>query len=119
MTAVELQNYIESIGVFTSESFYSVEIIDGVIYNRVPIEYNWRGFYISFKIRLYREKFGKKDRCVDFIMNGDNIVGSYELKKLDLPTLCKELNKILFNVESYKIWQKRELRNYILELYEK
>jgi len=81
MTAVELQNYMESIGVFTPANCYSVEIIDDVIYNRVPIEYNWRGFYITFKIRLYREKFGKNDRWVDFITNG-NIIGSYELKKI-------------------------------------
>lgn len=115
MTAVELQNYIQSIGIFASDNFYSVEIIDGVIYNRVPIQYTWRDFSTKLEIRLYY-KYGKRDRCIDFIMNGNNITGSYELKNLDLPTLCEKLNKILFNVKSYKIWEKTELRNYKLKL---
>lgn len=117
MRAIDLQKYLNSSGLFKAdENITMVEIIDGTIYNRVPIIFKSLKGWPSVNIRIYVEKFGKNQRCVEFNMGGNNIFADYTLNELDLPTLCEELNKIFSTDINFNIWRKKELRNYKIDL---
>jgi hypothetical protein len=47
MTGVKLQHYLSESGIFTIENVFMVEILDGVIHNRVPTYYKCRLGYVS------------------------------------------------------------------------
>lgn len=118
MKAIDLQKYLNSSGFFKAdENKTMVEIIDGSIYNRVPIIYKSVKGWPVFIIRIYVDKFGKNQRCVEFNMGGNNIFADYTLSELDLPTLCKALNKMLSTDIDFQIWKTRELRNYKIDLF--
>lgn len=118
MKAIDLEKYLTSSGLFKPVGNVTmVEIVDGINYNRVPVIYksSLKGWPV-IKISIYVEKFGKNKKCVEFNMNGDNIFAHYTLDELNLPTLCKELNKIFSTYPGFNIWRKKELRNYKIDL---
>lgn len=126
MTGVKLQHYLSESGIFTIENVFMVEILDGVIHNRVPTYYKCRLGYVSLNIRLFRQKHGNGDIWVDFELNNINLYSSYKLNELTLSTLVKELDKIknlpntrhLKKVERYMEWRLTRLvdhRNDIIE----
>lgn len=113
MRAIDLQKYLVSSGLFKiDENTTMVEIVDGSIYNRVPVTYKSNKVWPELNIRIYVEKFGKNERCVEFSMSGVNIFADYTLSELNLPTLVKELNKIFINEPKFHIWKNVQLRNY-------
>lgn len=115
MKAIDLQKYLNSSGLFKAdENITMVEIIDGAIYNRVPIIYKSVKGWPVFIIEIYVEKFGKNKK-VKFNV-GNNRFADYTLNELDLPTLCEELNKIFSTDVNFNIWRKKELRNYKIDL---
>jgi hypothetical protein len=114
MTGVKLQHYLSESGIFTVENVFMVEILDGVIHNRVPTYYKCRLGYVSLNIRLFRQKHGNSDIWVDFELNNINLYATHKLNELTLSTLVKELDKIftsipdirhLKKVERYKEWR--------------
>jgi hypothetical protein len=114
MTGVKLQHYLSESGIFTIENVFMVEILDGVIHNRVPTYYKCRLGYVSLNIRLFRQKNGNGDIWVDFELNNTNLYATHKLNELTLSTLVKELDKIfasipdirhLRKVERYKEWR--------------
>lgn len=126
MTGVKLQHYLSESGIFTEENVFMVEVLDGVIHNRVPTYYKCRLGYVSLNIRLFRQKHSNGDIWVDFELNNINLYSSYKLNELTLSTLVKELDKIknfpntrhLKKVERYMEWRLTRLvdhRNDIIE----
>jgi len=114
MTGVKLQHYLSESEIFTIENVFMVEILDGVIHNRVPTYYKCRLGYVSLNIRLFRKKNGNGDIWVDFELNNTNLYATHKLNELTLSTLVKELDKIfasipdirhLKKVERYKEWR--------------
>jgi hypothetical protein len=114
MTGVKLQHYLSESEIFTIENVFMVEILDGVIHNRVPTYYKCRLGYVSLNIRLFRQKNGNGDIWVDFELNNTNLYATHKLNELTLSTLVKELDKIfasipdirhLKKVERYKEWR--------------
>jgi hypothetical protein len=114
MTGVKFQHYLSESGIFTIEDVFMVEIIDGVIHNRVPTYYKCRLGYVSLNIRLFREKHGNGDIWVGFELDNINLHSTHKLNELNLSTLLKELNKIftsipdtrhLKKVERYMEWR--------------
>ena len=111
MTGVKLQHYLSESGIFTIENVFMVEILDGVIHNRVPTHYKCRLGYVTLNIKLFRHKYGNGDIWVDFELNNINLYSTHKLNELSLSTLVKELDKIfrstpdiqhLKRVERYK-----------------
>lgn len=70
-----------------------VEILDGVIHNRVPTYYKCRLGYNNINISLYRKKYGD-DLLIGFSRNGFELTSTHKLNELTLSTLVKELDKI-------------------------
>lgn len=113
MKAIDLEKYLRSSGLFkVDENTTMVEIINGTIYNRVPIIYKSNRGWPTTEIRIYVEKFGKNQRRVEFKLGGVNTFANYTLEELDLPTLCKELNKMFLTDIGFQCWKTKELRNY-------
>jgi len=115
MTGVKLQHYLSESGIFTIENVFMVEILDGVIHNRVPTHYKCRLGYVSLNINLFRKKYGNGDIWVNFELNNISLY-SHKISELTLSTLVKELDKIfdsitdiqnlhLKKVERYKEWR--------------
>lgn len=126
MTGVKLQHYLSESGIFTAENAFMVEILDGVIHNRVPTYYECRLGYNNINISLYRKKYGD-DLLIGFSRNGLELTSTHKLNELTLSTLVKELDKILLSipdirhlkvVERYMEWRLECLidhRNDIIE----
>lgn len=120
MTGVKLQHYLLESGIFTVENVFMVEILDGVIHNRVPTYYKCKVGYNSINISLYRKKFGN-DLLIGFSINGLQLTSTHKLNELTLSTLVKELDKIftsipdirhLKKVERYMEWRLQCLINH-------
>jgi hypothetical protein len=113
MTGVKLQHYLSESRIFTIENVFMVEILDGAIHNRVPTHYKCRLGYVTLNIKLFRQKYGNGNVWVDFELNNISLY-SHKISELTLPTLVKELDKILDSipdiqhlkkVERYKEWR--------------
>lgn len=78
MTGVKLQHYLSESGIFTVENVFMVEILDGVIHNRVPTYYKCKvGCMINGVTELNLMKldvlshFDVIKVCVGYSVNGE------------------------------------------------
>lgn len=119
MTSVQLQYYLSKSKIFSTVNVFAVELIDGVIHNRVPTQYQFKiSYYDVIEISLYRKKY-RGDLFLKLSMDNTEIV-SYKLNDLTLNKLIKELDKIIKNDKKneYNQWRKDcliEYRNNLIE----
>lgn len=119
MKSIDLKNYLLSTGLFRPDNNCLMVEVDGdKIYNRIPVRYKQnsevsdRYRYNLIDIKKYVEKYGKQERCVDFIIAGVNIYATHVLNELDFPTLVKELDRTLGSIPKFQKWKTKELRNF-------
>lgn len=96
MTGRDLEKYLVSLGIFTKQNNYIVDIVDGKVDGMVPSFYK---MYIpvgsQYEIKISYGSEGT--RLVNFKLDKINLSKTYRLDQLDFPTLKEELSKI-FNI---------------------
>lgn len=103
MTGRDLEKYLVSLGVFTTQNNYIVDIVDGKVDGMIPSFYKMYipvGSQYEIKISYGNDK---GTRLVNFKLDKINLSNTYRLDQLDFPTLKEELSKI-FKIKTNNIF---------------
>lgn len=102
MTAYELSKYIELTGIFSTQNVYTVEVINGIMYNMIPSYWKFYiGSGISSEIRIYYTK--EKSKKVE-IKLGSNKMMDCLLEDITFDKLYQVLFTAVGDHPNFKNW---------------
>lgn len=114
MTGRDLEKYLVSLGVFTTQNSYIVDIVDGKVDGMVPSFYKMYipvGSQYEIKISYGSDK---GTRLVNFKLDKINLSNTYRLDQLDFSTLKEELSKIFKIQTNFIEWSRHWSINEVL-----
>lgn len=104
MTGRELEKYLMSLGLFTTQHAYIVNVVDGKVDGTVPSYYKAQLNYNLLEIKINYCSQVKGHQWVDFTLSKNNLVAVHRLDQLDFHTLKGELNKFFKKDNNFIEW---------------